>query len=107
MLRPMAETPSSRFAVLIALGLGAVVILAVAIGGQSIGFAWAENDYLDHMDRIRAWLAGTVGAREVWEADRYYNAHPPLYKYLGLAARALLPFLPFPVAERLPMAVLF
>jgi 4-amino-4-deoxy-L-arabinose transferase-like glycosyltransferase len=82
-----------------------------------VGFAWAENDYLDHMDRIRQWAAQArqAGLPEAvrsltapfWEEARYWNPHPPLFKYLGLLGRAAMPGLPFPEAERLPSALLF
>lgn len=36
------------------------VAAAVVAGARNVGIAWAENDYLDHMDGIVVW------AREAW-----------------------------------------
>ncbi len=93
------------------------VVAAVSISERGVGFAWAENDYLDHMDRLSDWaqqmreLGFSRGleqlTRPFWEEGRYYNPHPPLFKYLGLLSRELLPFLGFPHAERFPSALIF
>jgi hypothetical protein len=92
--------------------------LAVAVGlARDNGFVWAENDYLDDMDALRSWASQlqVLGLRQgiavlthpFWEVRRYWNPHPPLYKYLGMLSRALFPGLAFPMAERLPGMFLF
>jgi Dolichyl-phosphate-mannose-protein mannosyltransferase len=90
--------------------------VALALGRDN-GFVWAENDYLDDMDRIPVWASQlwSLGLRQgiadlthpYWEVLRYWNPHPPLYKYLGIASRAVLPGVPFPTAERIPTMLLY
>lgn len=107
---------------------------ALAIGeAHHQGISGAENDYLDHIDAIERWFGSVRSeglgasilphdpARPVsllesarddehtpfWEARRAFNPHPPLFKYLALLSRTLLRGLPFPVAERVPTALIF
>jgi hypothetical protein len=91
---------------------------AVAFGlSRDNGFMWAENDYLDDMGRIPEWASQLwrLGLRQgiaqlthpYWESLRYWNPHPPLYKYLGILGRAVLPGVAFPTAERLPTMLMF
>jgi hypothetical protein len=102
--------------------LGTIAVFACAMGvalglSRDNGFTWAENDYLDHMDRIPVWasefrnLGFRRGVAELtapfWEAQRYLNPHPPLFKYLGIASRRLLPGVAFPTAERIPTMLIF
>jgi len=75
-----------------------ILIACAAIWASSastqVGFAWAENDYLDHMDRILEWSTRIreMGLRRgiavltgpYWEAKCFWNPHPPLFKYAGL-----------------------
>ncbi|TMB34069.1 MAG: hypothetical protein E6J62_10535, partial [Deltaproteobacteria bacterium] len=45
--------PAASLAVALALFAGAATWASSA--STHVGFAWAENDYLDHMDRIVEW----------------------------------------------------
>src|SRR4030095_8794349 len=78
----------------------AVVAIAVIVSARGVGVAWAENDYLDHLDAITRWAheAWALGPGAVtrltgpYGADtRYLNPPPPLYKYLALLTRSALP----------------
>jgi hypothetical protein len=114
----LVERPSSwgwtAWATLGVLACSAVVAFALA---RDNGFMWAENDYLDDMDRIRSWGAQlcSLGVRRgiavlthpYWEARHYWNPHPPLYKYLGLVSSAVLTHVGFPTAERIPTMLIF
>jgi len=106
--------PAASLAVALALFAGAATWASSA--STHVGFAWAENDYLDHMDRIVEWSARLreMGLRQgiavltgpYWEAKRFWNPHPPLFKYAGLLGREVWPGLGFPRAERLASALL-
>jgi 4-amino-4-deoxy-L-arabinose transferase-like glycosyltransferase len=94
----------------------AVVAIAVIVSARGVGVAWAENDYLDHLDAITRWAheAWALGPGAVtrltgpyWADNRYLNPHPPLYKYLALLTRSALPGLGWPLAERAATAIVF
>ncbi len=90
-------------------------LLAIPLMAQQ-GTYWAENDYLDHMDQLRVWLGllwehgfTAVNTRywePYWDVSHEMNPHPPGFKWAGMLARAVLPDLPFPLAERLPTTLL-
>jgi hypothetical protein len=100
----------------------AVAVFACSSGvaftlARDNGFMWAENDYLDDMDRIPLWASELwkLGLRQgiatlthsYWETLRYWNPHPPLYKYLGILSKTVLPGVAFPTAERIPTMLMF
>jgi 4-amino-4-deoxy-L-arabinose transferase-like glycosyltransferase len=94
----------------------AVMAVAVVRSARTVGIAWAENDYFEHLDAIvgwarRTWALGPGHATDLvgpyWENGRYFNPHPPLYKYLALLTRWALPGLGWPLAERAATAIVF
>lgn len=111
---PLPDRARSR-----AWALGVFAFASAAAFGLSRGngFVWAENDYLDDMDQIRSWASQLwgLGLRQgiqllthpYWEVRRYWNPHPPLYKYLGILSGALFGSAGFPTAERIPTMLLF
>lgn len=128
-----SETPQRRK---LTLSFGALLFLATFSLGvfeaRTQGVMTAENDYLDHIDAVEGWLSQVkaegvstavghpapltdVELRKTaknegaafWEVRRAFNPHPPFFKYLALAARTILPPLVFPVAERIPTALVF
>jgi hypothetical protein len=115
---PHAVRPFPRdltfWAALGVLALSTTVAFGLA---RDNGFVWAENDYLDDMDRLRSWKGQlwSLGLRRgiseltspYWEARHYWNPHPPLYKYLGLFSNAVFSWVGFPTAERIPTLLLF
>jgi 4-amino-4-deoxy-L-arabinose transferase-like glycosyltransferase len=104
-----------RLQLLPALWLAAFFTLAIVLvsgTGMEVGFSWAEDDYLNHVDIMRVWLSAWWNDtltpslhHQVWDTHLYFLPHPPLYKWLAVLSQALLTDVPFPVAEKFPSAV--
>lgn len=81
---------------LAAVALGLVAFAAGLPGLAEVGVTWDEPNYFASVERIQAWTARVAGGewreamrpgsiRAAWDADRYFNPHPPFYK-IGMAA---------------------
>ncbi len=87
-----AEARSRRIAAWVALLLGASSFLWFFPELDDVGLTWDEPHYFASADRIQDWTRQVVagpdrstplsaeGIREAWDAYRYWNPHPPVYK---------------------------
>ena len=111
--RPRAK--SARLGVL----FGLVAIAAGLPGLNEIGVTWDEPRYFESVERIQAWTARAVSSewrealsppaiRAAWDADRYYNPHPPAYKAAMAVTDAVFGgWLGVPGAYRLSSLLMF
>ena len=105
------SSPSPAVLWWVGVGLWAAGTVLAVSTGREVGFAWAEEDYLDHLDLLEGWLSAlwnqgltSVVADQtdlVWTRLRYWNPHPPGPKWAAILLRHLVPGLGFPSAERL------
>lgn len=98
----------------------AVVALAVGLPGLAeVGVTWDEPRYFQSVERIQDWTARvasgewraalSAGAIEAaWDADRYYNPHPPAYKVAMAVTDAVFgDLLGVPASYRLSSLLMF
>lgn len=64
------------------------VLVLMQLGSRSIGLTWDESTYLTHAGQMLQWIQGHGGGAP--EVNTYLNPHPPLLKWFGAAAIALL-----------------
>ncbi|MFQ5890062.1 MAG: ArnT family glycosyltransferase [Gemmatimonadota bacterium] len=82
----------ARSPVLMSVALAVVAFIWLLPGLGRVGLTWDEPRYFDSASRIQEWtaavtrgperrsLASAERIREVWDAEHYWNPHPPVYK---------------------------
>lgn len=101
---------------------GALAVVAIAAGLPGlveVGVTWDEPRYFQSVERIQDWTARvasgewrdalSAGAIEAaWDADRYYNPHPPVYKMaMALTDAVFGDLLGVPASYRLSSLLMF
>ena len=99
--------------------LAVVTLVAGLPGLAEVGVTWDEPRYFQSVERIQDWTARVVsgewrdalsaGAIEAaWDADRYYNPHPPVYKMaMALTDAVSGDLLGVPASYRLSSLLMF
>jgi 4-amino-4-deoxy-L-arabinose transferase-like glycosyltransferase len=98
----------------------AVVAIAAGLPGlDELGVTWDEPRYFESAERIERWTARAASGewrdalsapaiREAWDADRYYNPHPPAYKAaMAITDAVFADWLGVPGSYRLSSLLMF
>lgn len=93
--RTRVGPPTRATSLWVAAAAGLVALAAGFPGLDEMGVTWDEPRYFQSVERIQKWTdrvlsaewRTALGARSIqdaWDADRYHNPHPPVYK-IGMA----------------------